>query len=128
MLDVINDGVDFFRAITFSMLIWTAFCIAAWYIFFKAQHYSWRGRNLIDFIDLFPTWFVNGVLAAWFITGTFPLLDYIADKEQFSHTLGQIGEIVFLDERPWYGVGSYQLMVVLLIVIVSHLIHRYNKG
>lgn len=29
------------------------------------------------------------------------------------------------DERPWYGIGGYQFLAVVLILVASILIHRY---
>ncbi|ARJ44416.1 hypothetical protein B1H58_20585 (plasmid) [Pantoea alhagi] len=127
MLDTIYDGVNFFTAMVFAVLIWATFCIASWYNFFsEARRSSWHSGGLSDFIDLFPGWLINGVLAAWFIAGTFPLLNYVADKEQFGSAVGRAREMGFFDERPWYGVGVYQFLAVVLILVASYLIHRYR--
>ncbi|MEN4931758.1 hypothetical protein ABEI22_21940 [Erwinia billingiae] len=29
------------------------------------------------------------------------------------------------DERPWYGIGGYQFLAVVLILVASNLINRY---
>ncbi|MFY1040610.1 hypothetical protein ACOMYX_19490 (plasmid) [Pantoea agglomerans] len=124
MLEAFTDGVNFFTATVFSLIIWGTFCVAAWYNFFSAaRHESYGG--LSDFIDLFPAWLVNGVLAAWFVIGTFPLLNYTADKEQFGSAIGRAREMGLFDERPWYGVGGYQFLAVILVLVASFLIHRY---
>lgn len=129
MLETIYDGVNFFKAMVFAAIIWGTFCIAARYTFFsEARRSSWHGGGLSDFIDLFPEWLVNGVLAAWFITGTFPLLNYVADKEQFGSVVGRAREMGFFDERPWYGVGGYQFLAVVLILVASYLVHRYRDN
>lgn len=126
MFDAFNDGVNFFTAMVFSVLIWAAFCAAAWYNFFSdARHDSWQGGGLSDFIDLFPAWLVNGVLTAWFIAGTFPLLNYVADKEQYGSAVGRAREMGLFDERPWYGVGGYQFLSIVLVILAAYLIRRY---
>ncbi|WP_367144210.1 hypothetical protein [Pantoea stewartii] len=127
MLDGINDSVNFGKALFLAVLIWGSFLVAAWYNFFSdARRDSWSGGGLSDFIDLFPEWLVNGLLAAWFMVGTFPLLNYIADKKQFGSAVGRANEMGFFDERPWYGVGGYQFLAVLLIFFAAYLIHRFR--
>lgn len=126
MLEAFSDGVNFFTAAVFSLIIWGTFCVAAWYNFFSAaRRDSWHSGGLSDFIDLFPDWLVNGVLAAWFVVGTFPLLNYKADKEQFGSAIGRAREMGLFDDRPWYGVGGYQFLAVILVLVASYLIHRY---
>ncbi|RPD91753.1 hypothetical protein BBB56_23075 [Candidatus Pantoea deserta] len=126
MLDTIYDGVNFFKAWVFAIIIWGTLCVAIWYYFFSdARRSSFHGGGLSDFIDIFPQWLVNGVLAAWFITGTFPFLNYMADKEQFGSVVGRAREMGFFDERPWYGVGGYQFLAIVLVLLISYLFHRY---
>ena len=126
MLDTIYDGVNFFEAWVFAIIIWGTLGVAVWYNFFSdARRSSFHGNGLSDFIDFFPQWLVNGVLAAWFVAGTFPFLNYMADKEQFGSVIGRAREMGFFDERPWYGMGGYQFLAMLLVLLASYLIHRY---
>lgn len=126
MFDALNDGVNYFKAWVIAIFIWGTLCAAVWYIFFSdARRDSFHGGSLSDFIDFFPPWLVNGVLAAWFVAGTFPFLDYMADKEQFGSVVGRAREMGLFDERPWYGSGGYQFLAVVLILVASYLIHRF---
>lgn len=122
VLDTFYDGVNFFQACVFAGIIWGALCFAIWYNFFSdARH----GGGLSGFIDIFPQWLVYGVVSAWLIAGTFPFLNYMADKEQFGSVVGRAREMGLFDERPWYGVGGYQFLAVLLVLLISYLYHRY---
>ncbi|WP_238697689.1 hypothetical protein [Pantoea agglomerans] len=110
----------------FAVIIWGTLCIALWYYFFiDARRSSFHGGGLSDFIDMFPQWLVRGVLSAWLITGTFPFLNYMADKEQFGSVVGRAREMGLFGERPWYGIGGYQFLAVLLVLPISYLFHRY---
>lgn len=125
MFDAFNDGVNFFTAMVFAVIIWGSCLVAVWYNFFsEARRDSWHSGGLSDFIDLFPAWLVNGVLAAWFVIGTFPLLNYAADKEQFGSAVGRAREMGLFDERPWYGVGGYQFLAVVFVLLAAYLINR----
>lgn len=126
MLDTFYDGVNFFKACVFALIIWGTPCVALWYYFFSnARRSSFHGGDLSDFIDIFPQWLIHGVLSAWLITGTFPFLNYMADKEQFGSVIGRAREMGLFDERPWYGIGGYQFLAVLLVLLISYLSHRY---
>jgi len=126
MLEAFTDGVNFFQACVFAGIIWGVLCVALWYYFTgDARHSSFHSRSLSDFIDIFPEWLVHGVVSAWLITGTFPFLNYMADKEQFGSVVGRAREMGFFDERPWYGMGGYQFLAILLVLLISYLFHRY---
>lgn len=128
MVETIYDGVNFFKAMVFSVIIWGSFCVAAWYYHFsEARRTSWNGGGLSDFLDLFPEWLMNSILTAWFIAGTFPLINYVADKEQFGSVVGRARELGMFDERPFYGEGGYQFLVMVLIIIAGYLINRYRN-
>ncbi|EPO6577468.1 hypothetical protein ACUDK7_003814, partial [Escherichia coli] len=88
---------------------------------------SWHNNSLADFMDLIPNWLMNTVLVAWFIVGTFPMLNYVADKAQFGGVVGRARELNMFDDRPWYGVGGYQFLIVVVILIVGYLINWYRN-
>ncbi|MET6509464.1 hypothetical protein WHZ95_27475 [Escherichia coli] len=128
MFDQITDGVHFVTALILSVIIWGLCLAVAWYFHFsEARRYSWHNNSLADFMDLIPNWLMNTVLVAWFIVGTFPMLNYVADKAQFGGVVGRARELNMFDDRPWYGVGGYQFLIVVVILIVGYLINWYRN-
>ncbi|MCP6645561.1 hypothetical protein NL493_25585 [Klebsiella pneumoniae] len=127
MTEVLNDGISIFWAVILSVIIWATGLATLWYYHFsEARRYSWQSGGLADFMDLIPDWLMNSVFFAWAIVGTFPLLNYKADKVQFGSVVGRAREMGFFDERPWYGVGGYQFLIIIVILIAGYLIHRYR--
>lgn len=127
MIEQITDGANFVLALIISVIIWGMGLALAWYYHLSdARRYSWSSGGLGDVLDIFPEWLMNSVLAAWAFAGTIPLLDYKADKEQFGSVIGRARELGLFDERPWYGVGGYQFLIIVLILVIGYLIHRFR--
>ncbi|AVJ83226.1 hypothetical protein CSB66_5049 [Enterobacter hormaechei] len=55
------------------------------------------------------------------------MLNYVADKAQFGGVVGRARELNMFDDRPWYGVGGYQFLIVVVILIVGYLINWYRN-
>lgn len=128
MLEVLEDGISIFWAVVFSAMIWAAGVATLWYYHFsEARRYSWQNGGLADVMDAIPEWLMNTTFVAWAVAGTFPLLDYKADKVQFGSVVGQAQEMGFFDERPWYGVGGYQFLMIVVIFVAGYLINRYRN-
>lgn len=129
MIEQLTDGVNFFTAVILSVIIWGLCAAVTWYYHFSdARRYSWNSSDIAGFLDLIPEWLMNTVLAAWAVVGTFPMLNYMADKEQFGSVIGRAREMGLFDERPWYGVGGYQFLAVVLVLVGGFLIHRYREN
>lgn len=127
MFDQLIDGANFITALVLSVILWGLCLSLAWYYHFNdARRYSWNSGDLAGFLELIPDWLMNTVLVAWAAAGSIPLLDYKADKEQFGSVVGRAREMGLFDERPWYGVGGYQFLMIVVILIAGYLIHRFR--
>ncbi|GAA3592298.1 hypothetical protein GCM10023078_19970 [Gibbsiella greigii] len=127
MIERIYDGMSIFTALVLSGIIWITCIAAAWYYHFSdARRYSWQSGSLADVLDLIPQWVMNSVLVAWFVAGSFPILNYVAEKEQFGSIVGRSRELSIFDDRPWYGVGGYQILAIVAIMVAGYLIHRFR--
>lgn len=49
-----------------------------------------------------------------------------AVKAQYGSVIGRAREMGLFDERPWYDVGAYQFLVVVVILVAGCLIHRFS--
>ena len=128
MIEDLANGISLFGAVVLSVIIWGLGLALCWYYYFsEARRYSWHGGGLADFMDLFPQWLMNSVLVAWAVVGCYPLLNYTADQEQFGSVIGRARAMGLFDERPWYGVGVYQFLVVVLILVAGYIIHRFRN-
>lgn len=121
-----NDGFNFLTAMFYSVIIWGTCIAGGWYYYFSDARRQPFHNN--DFLDLIPEWLINTVFVAWCIVGTFPLLNYAADKAQFGSVVGRARELGMFDDRPWYGIGGYQFLVIVVILITGFLINRYRNN
>ncbi|HEO9670023.1 TPA: hypothetical protein QIM46_004033 [Escherichia coli] len=130
MFDILNDffdSVGLVFTILFSLVIWGLCIVVGCYYHSKNRKNSWDSNILSDLMDVIPSWLMNTVLCACLVGGAFPILNYIADKVQYGDVIGGSRELYIFDERPWYGVGSYQCLIFVMILILGYLVHLYRN-
>ncbi len=59
--------------------------------------------------------------------GFLPLLNYAADKEQYGTLVGAARQALPGLERPWYGMGGYQFLILVVIILSGSLIAWINR-
>ncbi|PHM72254.1 hypothetical protein [Xenorhabdus sp. KJ12.1] len=117
MLEQFLDGITFISSLIFSVILWG--------IGITTMLYSYFGRS--DFFDLISKSVINTIFAIWMFIGSLPLLNYAADKEQYGSIVGRARELAMFADRPWYGVGGYQFLIVVLIAILGFCITYYKN-
>nr|AGE11253.1 hypothetical protein [Citrobacter freundii] len=118
MFDNLIDNMKFYTATIFSIVIWGA--AIALFVYYHMSRHSF----LNDFLS--PA-VVNTVTAALAYIGLLPLLNYAADKEQFGSVVGAARQMSMFSERPWYGEGSYQFLIFLVIILSGFIIAWVNR-
>lgn len=118
MFDQLIDGMKFFTASIISIAIWAA-AIALFTYYYTSRH------SFLN--DVLSPAVINTVTAAIAFTGTLPLLNYAADKEQYGSIVGAAREMSMFSERPWYGMGGYQFLILVLIILSGCLIAWFKR-
>ncbi|BBW89477.1 hypothetical protein ABNL11_004962 [Klebsiella pneumoniae] len=128
MFEKIQDGFSFLGAAVLSLIILGTLIAALWYYFLSdARHNSFHSGGLIDFMDALPEWLMYSIFVDWFISATIPMLNFIADQKQYGGVVGAAREMGMFGERPWYGVGGYQFLILVAVLVIGYLINRYRN-
>ncbi len=118
MFDTLIDNLKFFTASIISIAI---FVVAiALFVYYHTSRHSFLN-------DFFSPAVVNTAVAAIAYTGFLPLLNYAADKEQYGSLVGAARQALPGLERPWYGMGGYQFLILVVIILSGVLIAWVNR-
>lgn len=109
----------------FTVGWWTFVAVAGWVVATIGFLWGIAGRN--DFIDWMPEWLIGTLAAEFGYIFTLPLLNVIADKNQFGSVVGAAREFAMFSERPWYGVGGYQFLIFILIALAGLGVRWYRN-